>query len=409
MYFVIGMRKIKTNEEFKNKIVGHNNRERTYKNTHMNINFDKTKHNINLTPLQFRDEAEIRDYAKKHLKKGKRQLQKNKAFAFELVVDCSKVPGWTEAYYVDYLVKAEEWFRNRFAGQKVVSSVIHLDEGKPHLHLTFLYFNEDLGQWNQKQMYKAGLTDLNKILSEFERDIGAKFGFKRGKSKDLDEIVKNVETGNSKNGKKWYAKKDVDLQLKKHKNLLKQAKDLKFYKNKADLERLANSVANNQLQTKIQENLILEGENKQLQVSNKNLQTTNQQLQANNNQLQKQNVELQKQVEELTNNVDVKVEQLAKKRIEPLQKKLEEQSRKLEKQEQVIAEQEQEISSYRSKIKVLREEFEAYTKEVYKSVVEPLKDVLNEISFSSIRNKIVELSNYKKEREIEEDEPSLGR
>ena len=79
MYFVIGLRKIKTDEEFKNKIVGHNHRTRTYKNTHLNINVDKTKHNINLTPLQFKSEEEIRSYTKKRLKKGKRQLQKNKA------------------------------------------------------------------------------------------------------------------------------------------------------------------------------------------------------------------------------------------------------------------------------------------------------------------------------------------
>jgi len=402
MYFVIGMRKIKTDEEFRNKIVGHNHRTRTYKSTHLNINPDKTKHNIHLTPLEFRNEEEIRSYTKKHLKKGKRQLQKGKAFGFEILVDCSKVPNWTEDYYIDYLVKAEAWFKNRFKGQKVVSSVIHRDEGKPHLHLTFLYFNEELGQWNQKNLYKDKLTDLNKILADFERDIGAKFGFKKGKSKNLDEIVKGIEVGNSKNGKKWYAKADVDLQLKKHKNLLKQVKDLKFYKDKADLERLANTVANHQLQEQTTKNLFLEGENKQLQTTNKSLQK---QAKEQEQKIQEQD----KKIAELTNNVDVKVEQLVKKRIEPLQKQVVEQNKKIQEQDKKIAEQGQEILSYRTKIKTLKEEFEAYTKEVYKSVVEPLKDALNEISFSSIKNKIIELSNYKKEREIEEDEPSLGR
>jgi len=408
MYFVIGMRKIKTNEEFKNKIVGHNHRERTYKNTHLNINPDKTKHNIHLTPLEFRNEEEIRSYTKKHLKKGKRQLQKNKAFAFELVVDCSKVPGWTEDYYIDYLVKAEEWFRNRFAGQKVVSSVIHRDEGKPHLHLTFLYFNEELGQWNQKQMYKNGLTDLNKILAEFERDIGAKYGFKKGKTKNLDEIVKNVEVGKGKN-KRWYAKADVDLQLKKHKNLLKQVKDLKFYKDKADLERLANTVANHQLQEQTTKNLILEGENKQLQTTNKQLLATNKSLQKQVEEQEQKIQEQGKKIAELTNNVNAKAEQLAKQKLEPLQKKLAKQEQKLQEQEQVIEEQEQTILSYKSKIKTLKEELETYKKEVYKNIVEPLKSHLKEISFSSIKNKIVELYNYKKDRENEFDEPDLGR
>jgi len=409
MYFVIGMRKIKTNEEFKNKIVGHNNRERTYKSTHLNINPDKTKHNIHLTPLQFRDEEEIRDYAKKHLRKGKRQLQKNKAFGFEILVDCSKVQGWTEAYYIDYLVKAEEWFKNRFKGQKVVSSVIHLDEGKPHLHLTFLYFNQNLGQWNQKQMYKDGLTDLNKILADFERDIGAKFNFKKGKTKDLDEIVKNVEVGKGKGGKKWYAKKDIDLQLKKHKNLLKQVKDLKFYKDKADLERLANTVANHQLQEQTTKNLILEGENKQLQTTNKQLLATNKSLQKQVEEQEQKIQEQGKKIAELTNNVNAKAEQLAKQKLEPLQKKLAKQEQKLQEQEQVIEEQEQTILSYKSKIKTLKEELETYKKEVYKNIVEPLKSHLKEISFSSIKSKIVELSNYYKNKEIEYNEPDLDR
>jgi pyruvate-formate lyase-activating enzyme len=94
-YFVIDFKKVHDDAEYKNVVVGHNARNRRYRNR-INIDPNKTKNNIVLVPLQFKSEKEIRDFAKKHLAPGKRQLQKNKAFAFNIVVDCSVMEGWTE-------------------------------------------------------------------------------------------------------------------------------------------------------------------------------------------------------------------------------------------------------------------------------------------------------------------------
>jgi len=412
-YFVIGMRKIKTAEEFKNKIVGHNNRERTYKDKHFNINPERTPYNLNLTELQFRSEAEIRKYAKKHLKKGKRQLQKNKAFAFEIVVDCSVIPGWKSHDYTEYLIEAEKWFKKRFEGQKVVSSVIHVDEGKPHLHLTFLYFNEELGQWNQKNLYKNGLTDMNKILDEFERDIGVKYGFERGKGQDLDKVLDNTKKHKLKSGKEVYLANDIKMALRKQKKALSQLNDLKFYKNKADLEREVNEIANHQLEEKMKENRLIEAENVDLKQKNNELQKINEQLEVKYRETQNKLNELEREKREIESksndlqrekrflemNIEQRAEKLLEQRIEPYITQINELKFTIKNKDKQIEEQEEEISSYKTKFQELQQEFKEYKQMVWDNVVEPIKNTLSEISFTAIRRKITELYEYKIDKE----------
>ena len=57
-----------------------------------------------------------------------------------------------------YLKNAEQWLKDKFKGQEVLSSIIHMDEGKPHLHITFSYFNKDIKRWNQRGLKDKNLT-----------------------------------------------------------------------------------------------------------------------------------------------------------------------------------------------------------------------------------------------------------
>ena len=57
-YFVIGFRKVKTKEEYKNKIAGHNHRNRNYPNR-QNINTTKSKDNIILSELKYKSASEL--------------------------------------------------------------------------------------------------------------------------------------------------------------------------------------------------------------------------------------------------------------------------------------------------------------------------------------------------------------
>jgi hypothetical protein len=190
-YFVIGLRKIKTPEEYKNKVVGHNHRKRNYKkNLHNNINPERTPDNIILQDLKYKNAAELIKAGDGIRAKGKRKLKKGSAFAYEVIVDCTPDESWTEQDYINYLKKAESFLKERFAGQEVISSVIHMDESKPHLHVVFSYFNEELGQWNQRNLMKEKKTNLNDLLRDFEQEVGKEFGLHRGKGKEIDKPFK---------------------------------------------------------------------------------------------------------------------------------------------------------------------------------------------------------------------------
>ena len=204
-YFVIGFRKIRTAEEYKNKVVGHNHRQRKYKeNEHTNIDPTRTQNNIILQDLKYKNATELIEAGNSNRKGKARRLKKGSAFAFEVIVDCTPDENWTEQDYIRYLYWAVAYFKRRFKGQELISAVIHLDEGKPHLHLEFSYFNTELGRWNQRGLYEEELTNLNKILNDFKKRVGKKFGLERGKGKELDKPLK-----------KELAKKAKEVKIKK--------------------------------------------------------------------------------------------------------------------------------------------------------------------------------------------------
>jgi hypothetical protein len=193
-YFVIGFRKIKTAAEYRNKVYGHNHRNRHYKNSHININWEKTKDNIILQELKYKNAQELIEHGNSNLKGKARKLKRGSSFCFEIVVDCTPDANWTEEDYIRYLKDAKEYFDKRFQGQECVSAVIHVDEGKPHLHVVYSYFNMELGKWNQRGLMEQKKTDLNKILSDFQKEVGAKYGLVRGEGKSLDkELIKQIK------------------------------------------------------------------------------------------------------------------------------------------------------------------------------------------------------------------------
>ena len=84
-YFFIRFRKIKTAEEYKNKIVGHNYRNRKYiKNPHSNIDWECTDHNIILQDLKYKNADELIKVGNNNRKGKARRLKKGSTFAFEL-------------------------------------------------------------------------------------------------------------------------------------------------------------------------------------------------------------------------------------------------------------------------------------------------------------------------------------
>lgn len=178
-FFVVDFKKRKGAEDFKNVVVGHNARGR--KAQRPNVDTARTPKNVELSPLRWRSHAEMmEELNEKARASGGRRLRKGSAEWFSIVVDCSVMPGWTEEDYVRYLRDAERFLRERFKGHPVLHSVIHMDEKKPHLHISFSYFNEEVGRWSQKKLYREKLTDLDKLLDDFGNDVGKRYGLRRG-------------------------------------------------------------------------------------------------------------------------------------------------------------------------------------------------------------------------------------
>ncbi len=179
-YFVIDFKKYKGAEAYKN-VMGHNLRKRNYKDR-ANIDPARSDKNIVLHRYDGKWSEYMDECNTKAKERGGRKLRKGSADFFSIVIDASVIDGWSDDDYIAYLRDAEKWLRERFKGQKILASVIHVDEKKPHLHFTASYFNEDRGRWSQKYLAQEKKTDLNTLLDDFERDVGAKYGLRRGES-----------------------------------------------------------------------------------------------------------------------------------------------------------------------------------------------------------------------------------
>ena len=189
-YFVIDFKKYGGGEAYKN-IMGHNLRKRNYRNR-ANIDPARSAGNIVLADTDETWSEYMEACNTKARENGGRKLRKGSADFFSIVIDASVIEGWSNDDYIRYLKDAEAWLRERFAGQKILASVIHVDEKKPHLHFTASYFNEERGRWSQKWLAQSKKTDLNALLDDFEKEIGSKYGLRRGLS-EKDRAMKKIQ------------------------------------------------------------------------------------------------------------------------------------------------------------------------------------------------------------------------
>ena len=191
-YFVIDWKRYGGADAFKN-IVGHALRQRHYKNRG---NIDERRSKENIVLHDYAGSVSWREYVQEcndlARLSGGRSLRKGAKDFFAIVVDSSVIPSWKEEDYIRYLKDAEKWLKKRFSGQKLLYSVIHRDEKKPHLHIAFSYFNEDRQRWSQKWLKEQKLDRLNELLKDFEKEVGSKYGLKKGKS--MEEKAKKTIT-----------------------------------------------------------------------------------------------------------------------------------------------------------------------------------------------------------------------
>ena len=289
-YFVIDLKKYAGAEAYKN-IIGHNMRNRNYKNRG-NIDTQKSQENIILTEPEHqrwedymaecnalieKKNAELKRIKKEIKEKGlkeeikekyRKKLRHGKSDFFSIVVDSSVIPDWKTEDYIEYLKEAEKWLRERFAGQKILASVIHMDEKKPHLHLTISYFNDDDARWSQKRLAQNKATDLDTLLKEFEEEIGKKYGLSRGESienKGRKAVSNAVKIREEKKGILWWKRTEYKVTGVNKKQYTRIGRALVFAKeyekHKPDIQHTARvSELNRKIEELAKESLILRQE-----------------------------------------------------------------------------------------------------------------------------------------------------
>lgn len=221
-YFVIDFKKIKTENQFNNWIIGHN--ERKYNLKRDNVDSNRTKDNIILDECKYKSYKDFINSKREEIKKlneenkikraelveklvreqnidkkeaqkiarkkyPKRRAPSNQSIGFSIVIDCTPNKDWTEQDYIRYLKDAESFLKERFKNLEILSSVIHVDEKKPHLHISFSYYDKNEKRFVEKKLMKEKKTDLDTLLSDFERDVAQKYDLHRGDGVTLRKSI----------------------------------------------------------------------------------------------------------------------------------------------------------------------------------------------------------------------------
>jgi DNA repair exonuclease SbcCD ATPase subunit len=278
---------------------------------------------------------------------------------------------------------------------------------------------------------------MNSILDDFQEAVGSKYGLIRGNGAELKkelirdikakkvDVVVEVEKGFLKEKtiteKKFVVEvDDLNKALKANNKYLKTLKNERYYRD--EIEKV--NVIKKELKSKIGEIETLDNAKQLLQNELNNANTTIKELSNKNDELSSQldKVNENKQEVERAKTILKKYELLSKKNEELSSKlynynSLESQVNELKNannelrnnylevkvKDKIIANQKEEINTYKTKFEALQQEFEQYKQVVYKSVVEPIREALSEVSFTSIKNKITELYEYKKSQEQDYD------
>jgi len=189
MYAIITQQKISNAKSFNGRI-SHN--ERRFSSS--NINRKLTPNNITITKSKYNNFNHFINEKKRELKKSNakngtknrfiRKMKNVQSGEMEYQSTCqefviSSSPNFDKTKSVEYLKKADIFFKKRFKNCEIISSEIHLDETTPHLHIIISYFDINKKKWIQKELSKAKITDFDRIRNDFQKEVADEFGLKK--------------------------------------------------------------------------------------------------------------------------------------------------------------------------------------------------------------------------------------
>lgn len=173
-YAVVHMMKIKSGAV--GGIQSHNNREHEPK-TNPDVDMSRSEDNYDLIPCD--------NYKRSIKEKLSNLVESSRAIRKDAVVVCNFIVTsdneTMDALGADrqreFFRDSVKWFSDRYGADRVLNATVHMDETTPHLHIGVMPITQD-GRLSAKAIFTK--TEMKAIQTEFARDVGEKYGLKRG-------------------------------------------------------------------------------------------------------------------------------------------------------------------------------------------------------------------------------------
>ena len=173
-YAVVHMMKIKSGAV--GGIQSHNNREHEPK-TNPDVDMSRSEDNYDLISCD--------NYKRSIKEKMSNLVESSRAVRKDAVVVCNFiVTSDNETMNAlgadrqrEFFEDSVKWFSDRYGADRVLNATVHMDETTPHLHIGVMPITQD-GRLSAKAIFTK--TEMKAIQTEFARDVGEKYGLKRG-------------------------------------------------------------------------------------------------------------------------------------------------------------------------------------------------------------------------------------
>lgn len=166
----------------------HDRRERTHSNSNPDIDFSRSHLNYSLCDNSngssfnaFIDNQIAERYT------GKKTIRKDAVRMVSVLFTSDKdfFDSLSSEQQRDYFQSCYEWASERWGADNIISSIVHMDEECPHMHLNFVPLTTE-GRLSAKDCVGSGSKALQQLQDNFFKTVGKPYGLERGNRADLD-------------------------------------------------------------------------------------------------------------------------------------------------------------------------------------------------------------------------------
>lgn len=133
----------------------------------------------------------------KSINKRLKELEQKRKIKDDAVLMCSFILGSGREFFDglsalemrQFFYDVTVFFANRYGKENILSTVVHLDETTPHMHLNLIHVFE--GRLCAKKLFDR--VKLRSLQSDFHETVGKKWGLQRGKIGSTAKHLKTVE------------------------------------------------------------------------------------------------------------------------------------------------------------------------------------------------------------------------